>query len=158
MYPSEFKSLIVRADVEYDRMYDHLPRLLESEILKEYGEFTPVDPIKTYFPPSKCFEGDNGYIYFLQDDSLHPGLLKVGFSKDWGRRLKQHRGYLPNPRIIAVCPGSLTREGMLHDWLIKVCRKHAFREWFHLKKEEIQRLMNDDFCEFEPINYPVIFI
>lgn len=151
-YPIEFKDQIEKADADYQMSHGHLPKP------KYYPKFG-LNPVDNYIPPSYIFTiKDHGYIYFMEDMELHPGLIKVGFSKNWQSRLQSHRGYLPCPEVIAVAPGDRRLERHIHELWTDLAKFHAFGEWFKTDKSQIQNALNWHFCEYNPINYPVIFL
>lgn len=152
MIAPEFEAIVKRADEDYSKAYGHLPRVK----LNLHRDSMPVDPLSVYFPPSSALNSYDGYLYFLQD-WFHQDIIKVGFSTNWKKRASSYRTYLRDPKVLAIAPGSFQKEESLHDWLALAKRRH-FKEWFRLGVNEIQQFLDDGFCEYDPIHYPVIFL
>lgn len=83
---------------------------------------------------------EDGWIYFLRSD----GLIKIGFSKNIGRRLRQ---YPPSADVLLVMPGNRTIETHLHR-RFKLNLKRG-REWFE-ETEWIDKLIDQQLAIYGP--------
>ncbi len=149
MVKPQFIDLLRQADERYRSYHDHLPR--KTFTPDDY----PVDPSQVFAPPSLALTPQDRYVYFLQDEFVHPNLLKIGYTNNLRDRMGDFRTVLPSPKFVAITPGSREFEQGLHDILTYGKRK-SFKEWYILRVDEIQSTC-DLFWDFDG-HYPVVFL
>lgn len=70
---------------------------------------------------------EQGFVYFLQAEGT--GLIKIGFSKNPGRRFRNARAFASEPlRLLGLHPGGRRLERKLHRAFRAEC---SHGEWFH---------------------------
>lgn len=104
----------------------HMTRVFEAVLAREHQKVIALDlvwnPNKLKTPKERFPDHETGYVYYLEVD----GLIKIGYTKDVERRLKQ---YPPSSELLTARIGTKITERAEHNMFASSLARG--REWFH---------------------------
>lgn len=104
---------------------------LKRDVLRKCS-FSPKKPCGQAYRDYRRFE-PIGSVYFLLHEATQQ--LKVGFSKDWNKRVKTHRSSTPGLlSLLGIMSGDQQLERCVHEEL-RPYRVPGHREWFFYADE-----------------------
>lgn len=117
-------------------------RVLSDPIRVDFSSGPSDGTVDIVDSKAEAFESENmadvcnecaipGYIYFVADLE-HAVVIKIGWSKEWGRRMATLQSGYPWPlEPLLVIPGTTEEEHALHQCFAGLKVKAGRGEWFH---------------------------